>query len=61
MIGSCPIVFAFFVPAYFYNNIQCNYYYKKYNRIIEFRGAEGVFEGAFKLTKSFNEKTGYFF
>jgi len=61
MIGSSPIVLTFFVPNNFYNYIQGSYYYTKYNSIIEFRGEEGVFEGAIKLTESVNgKKTGYF-
>ena len=61
MIGSSPIVLTFFVPNNFYNYIEGSYFYTKYNRIIEFRGEEGVFEGAIKLTESVNgKKTGYF-
>ncbi len=60
-IGNIPIELAFQVPSRMYNFIMGKYSYKSVGEDIWFRGEDGVFEGAIKLTESVDGKdTGYF-
>ena len=60
-INNNPIVITFLEPDHFFNYFQGNYFYTKYNKKIEFRGEDGVFDGHVKLTESVNGiNTGYF-
>jgi len=60
-IGNIQIDLTFQVPSRFYNYIFGKYSYKSVGEDIWFRGEDGVFEGAIKLTESVDDKnTGYF-
>jgi hypothetical protein len=60
-IGNIPIDLTFQVPSRFYNYIIGKYSYKSVGETIWFRGEDGVFEGAIKLTESVDDKnTGFF-
>jgi hypothetical protein len=60
-IGNIPIELTFQVPSRFYNYIIGKYSYKSVGETIWFRGEDGVFEGAIKLTESVDGKdTGFF-
>jgi len=60
-VGNNSVEVVFIELDKWYNHLQGYYFYTKYNKKIEFRGEDGVFEGMVKLTESVNGKnTGYF-
>jgi len=60
-IGNNSVKVTFLELEQMYNWLQGYFLYTKYNKKIEFRGEEGVFDGKEKLTESVDGKnTGYF-